>query len=115
LDINLVSPALNGELNTIISECQTSHDYNIFLVTLAHPFYLEGHPHGDVKGLSFGQGKYGFVFVSSATTLAHELGHAHAGLQDTIPDEDNIMSYGGGSRWRLRKNQWDLCNPNEDN
>ncbi|MDD2479226.1 MAG: hypothetical protein PHS31_04990 [Victivallaceae bacterium] len=62
--------------------------------------------------MSFNQ-KYGFIHADNgnARTIAHELGHGQ-GLSHTPTDADNIMyNYTSGTKWRLRKSQWDSLNP----
>jgi len=97
----------NAELEIIKAQCETEHDFNIFLVS--NPDWT-GEPGETLGGIMEKPGKFGFVFESSATTVAHELGHGFADLDHTFDDTENIMSYGPISKWRLRKNQWDLCN-----
>lgn len=105
LDLEGKMEAEGSEMNEIIEKCKTEDDYNVFLVS---------NPSKDVRGWGQCPGKYAFVFVSSPTTLAHELGHTEGKLNDEPKDTENIMSYvfvpGDESRWRLRYNQWDWCN-----
>jgi len=110
-----VSSFGSAELNAIKVACETAHDFNIFLVSLAAPSELNNHPrYPELAGMMELDQKFGFVFVSSPRAVAHELGH---GLnlehtfgptweQRTWNDAENIMSYSTGG-WRLRFEQWE--------
>ena len=95
---------MSGEMTKIRNACGSSHDYNIFLVD---------RPSDDSSGfMSFNQ-KYGFIHADhgNARTIPHELGHGQ-GLSHTPNDVENIMyNYTSTTKWRLRKNQWDVLNP----
>jgi hypothetical protein len=101
-----------GNIISSVSAISNNYDKIVFVVKATDT---------GANGYTCGGQKYIFVFEPSPDlriTISHELGHAQCRLVDLGPpynsstDTDNLM-WGSflSTKWRLRKNQWDLCNP----
>ncbi|MDM8540181.1 hypothetical protein QUF90_03755 [Desulfococcaceae bacterium HSG9] len=103
-----VSSWMAAEMQVIRDNCSDNgYDHNIFLVN---------NPNDGSCGFMDYNQRYGYVHLDNSidynNTIAHELGHGGFGLLHTTPDRDNIMyDYNSATAWRLRKDQWDKCNP----
>ena len=99
---------MTSEMQVIRDNCgDSNYQHNIFLV--------DNPSDGSTGFMEFNQ-RYGFVHVANSSepyrTTAHELGHGAFGLQHTPTDSENIMyNYSSTTKRRLRKSQWDACNP----
>lgn len=99
---------MSPEMRKIRDACKDdSYDFNIFLV--------DNPSDGSTGFMDFNQ-RYGFVHSGNSgrpeSTFAHEIGHGGFGLVHTPGDDENIMyNYTSITKWRLRKNQWDIINP----
>jgi hypothetical protein len=106
LDTEDVPGWMNPEMAKIRDACQSAHDYNIFIVS--HGSYPGG------TGLSQLGAKFVFVHVDSGAnsrSVCHELGHAQGRPHSPDADTENIMyKFSSPTKWRLRKDQWDLLN-----
>lgn len=81
-----------------------AYDANIFLVNKPSD--------GSTGFMNYNQ-KYGYIHtdisVRPVSTIAHELGHGGFGLTHRPSDTENIMyNFNSATKYRLRKDQWDL-------
>jgi len=107
------------EDDAIKNECEdTNYDFNLYIVGAILNTDGTG-----VGGFADAMGASNAYMRSTyyTDTAAHEIGHMLGSLPDIVckyEDDENLMSYyhwgkgpGGQNGTRLRKYQWDACNP----
>jgi len=105
------------EKDSITPFADGSSDFNLFIV-----IDIKESDGSDLGGFAESPGSHAFMECCGyqpLATAAHELAHALGGLddiEDKYEDDENLMSrhscdIGGLCKWRLRKEQWNDCNP----
>jgi hypothetical protein len=97
---------------SIIAEAEAGYDFYLFIVSEIKD------SSGDVcNGFASGS-QYAFLYCCGyypQSTAAHELGHLLGlnDIEDKYEDDENLMSWhrDKAARNRLRKTQWNTCNP----
>jgi hypothetical protein len=107
--LTLITTGANEEDAITSAFANPGYNFNLFIVSQVKD------TDGEILA-GFASGSYAFMTCcgsNSLWTAAHELAHALGNLEDIEDlweDYENLMSYTGAGT-RLRKGQWDDCNP----